>query len=371
MNRLVCVAFVLSCLSLSACQSGEPESLKHSVSFNHKGNKSAEPIQASLFENKNAQGKTEFYMDVNSVFCGENVCKLDLVRIVWNELGVYQRFELAKNVRLEKGNAEDFTEQDYKKLAGILANPASGLANLYPAELVNQNRGGNVVDALSGATVSIHNNDTVKGAIWTCYTLWHYAHGELQQVIRDVAGRHYSLAKLTEMLRQTDVPYAIFALEQLAQQSYFHGETRRLITDSDLVIPSTLYPAIINYIEALPQEHYKTSVIALLEQKNSELAMFVLESLHKINPDSSAQLSMALTRSLVTSDSYPLTHSILGILSSYSVLAEEVLVILTTILEDKNFIKARGVYWMLNDYPLPEKEQEDLQQFYQKYSLRL
>ncbi|WP_158966334.1 hypothetical protein [Paraglaciecola sp. L3A3] len=258
---IVC-AFMMNCLLfLVACQNADSDTVKHSVSFNHKGNKSKKPIQASLYEGKNSQGETEFYMDVNSVFCGENVCKLDKVRIFWDELGVYQKFELADNIRLEKGNAEDFEQQDYIKLDGILRNPSSGLAELYPAELVNQNRGGNVVDALSGATVSIHNEDTVKGAIWTCYTLWHYANGELSQVIRDISGKQHSLTELTAaLLTHTDLTYQIFALEQLTRIGFVDDQTRAVITGGELLHQVALYPNIMNYIEALPKHQYQESL---------------------------------------------------------------------------------------------------------------
>ncbi|MDU0353777.1 hypothetical protein RS130_07420 [Paraglaciecola aquimarina] len=372
MKALFFILLAVMCfIFLAAYDDAEVRVIKHQVSFDHQGNKSEKPIEASLFEVKADSTNTEFYMDVNSVFCGENVCKLDKVRMFWDPLGRYKKYELAENVQLEKGNAEDFATEDYKKLDAILHNEQSGLATLYPAELVSQNRSGNAVDALSGATVSIHKQDTVEGAIWTCYTLWHYANGEITQIIRDISGRQKNVSELTALLTSADLSQQIFAIEQLAKKKEFDDETRSKLLDKSLLNQTLLQTPIIDYLEGLPKQQYQQAVLGLLAQDDNALLVKTLESIQEQNLTSSNEMSLALVELLAKAEDFQISNLILTLLTSYSVLSEDVLINLVAILNDQDFLKARGVYWLLSGYPLPQAEQQVLNSFSQTHAERL
>ncbi|WP_158966336.1 hypothetical protein [Paraglaciecola sp. L3A3] len=106
-------------------------------------------------------------------------------------------------------------------------------------------------------------------------------------------------------------------------------------------------------------------MLSFLHQENTALALATLESIDKSKLEPSAELSLALANSLAHADDFQLSSSILTMLANYSLLPEEVLITLTSILKDQSFLKARGVYWLLSDYPLPNNEQDELKRFYQ------
>ena len=115
----------------------------------------------------------QFYMDVKTVVCGDSQCRIDTVRIFWDELGMYDRLVLPKGIQLEKAEGEHFDQADYKKLDAILADKNCSLKEVYKEEVVGT-EATEGVDGISGATIILNNKDYVKGAVWTCYTLWHW-----------------------------------------------------------------------------------------------------------------------------------------------------------------------------------------------------
>ena len=123
--------------------------IQHKIVVNHPGEK--ESVAVILNQNVDENGlPTDYYMDVQSVICLEQVCKVIPVRIFWNNLGEYQRYELENGATLEKYEDAIFDPEDYPKLHSILANIASPFKDVYIDEILT------VVDdesdAISGAT---------------------------------------------------------------------------------------------------------------------------------------------------------------------------------------------------------------------------
>ena len=66
---------------------------QYSISINHPGEKESVTITLHQALDKNGI-PIEYYMDVPSVICLEEVCKVIPVRLFWNDLGKYQKYEL-------------------------------------------------------------------------------------------------------------------------------------------------------------------------------------------------------------------------------------------------------------------------------------
>ena len=67
----------------------------------------------------------------------------------------------------------------------------------------------------------------MEGAGWTCYSLWHWTHGETKQIIRNLTGDLYSPADLQNLLQTTE--YQAFAIEQFTRRQDFSEKTVDLI----------------------------------------------------------------------------------------------------------------------------------------------
>lgn len=176
----------------------ETKEIKHKIQVIHPGKDLKEPVETILVERLNKNNKTlEFYVNVESVICSDNSCKIVPVNIFWNANGEYNRIELEEGGYLEKIKGVEFNEADYLKLDGILKNKNSALADYDINEIINKNnkskqQGFNFnfnadFDAVSGATIiTINESETIVGATLTSYTLWHWVNGPIPQIIKKI-----------------------------------------------------------------------------------------------------------------------------------------------------------------------------------------
>ncbi|WP_143314037.1 hypothetical protein [Colwellia sp. UCD-KL20] len=366
---------------------------RYPITFTHKGEQAGKTLSNTLYqlvvEDKN---DARYFMDVASVFCGENVCKIDKVRLFWNELGFYDHIELAEGVKLEKGEALDFEPEDYLKLDKVLSNTESGLKLLEKHELVSKKSGGNGVDALTGATVSLHKNDYITGAIWTCYTLWHFANGDMHHIIRNFTGDGYSLEKLHQLLLTGDREYQQFVLEQLIRRKAVDDKTRELvvglalnnqvkIVDSSLLTVSKIPQLYVNYIEQLPEEYYVWAIQKFIRGNNSQLRWLALKSLELTSKPLPHKMLLTISENLSKFDSYQQVNLFLTILKLQHKPQQKVAVNtnqnndinqqLVKLLDHENFIIARAIFWALNEQKVTSGIKQKLTNFEQEYGYKL
>ncbi|PWJ57961.1 hypothetical protein CLV98_105141 [Dyadobacter jejuensis] len=234
----------------------QPSLTQHPVYLVHPGSVEGTPKEYCLIEQKSGAGQSRYYMDVESVICGSKVCKVVTVRLFWDELGRYTHFDMPAGMALEKEEGEAFTQADYDKLQQILANPFSPLQDVYKEDLVDPASDYNAIDALSGATVTIDQTAIVKGAVWTCYTLWHWAHGPVVAYIRDHTGRAYAVEELLVWLSERDSPYQVLALEQLTKRKAY-GDSEINAVEQIALKTESLFSASLCYFEKAPWLYMK------------------------------------------------------------------------------------------------------------------
>jgi hypothetical protein len=171
------------------------EEVKHKIQVIHPGKHMDQPIESILVEKLKKNGETlEFLINVESVICTNNTCKIVPVNIYWDKFGAYNRIELEKGDYLEKLDGEEFSKREYRKLDKILKNKKSVLANYNIDEILVADKATESeeklknIDAVSGATIlSIPDMETIKGATLTCYTLWHWVNGDVSKRIKEIA----------------------------------------------------------------------------------------------------------------------------------------------------------------------------------------
>jgi len=111
--------------------------ITHNIAVHHPGKGRDNIEHVELVEIQNKKGlSVEFYMDVESVICLEEVCKIVPVRIYWNNIGEYIKYELEDGVTLEKYEADFFEKEDYSKLQSILSNFNSPFKNVRVDEIL-------------------------------------------------------------------------------------------------------------------------------------------------------------------------------------------------------------------------------------------
>lgn len=393
---------------MSACTEQDTvEIIAHQISFSHKANKSSLPEKGVLYQQR-VQSKSdstihwEFYMDVRSVFCGDDVCRVDPVRLYWDELGFFSHFTLKEGVTLEKGDGLDFEPQDYPKLQEILANRHSGLGELHKDELVREQSGGNGADALSGATVVIRKTDYIEGAIWTCYTLWHYANGEIGKKIRDIVGEALGAKQLKTLLHgvtmtqveerrenrdktlhfaDNTIRSSEFALEQLARLSVFDINTQEQVVTLLKQSAPTFIGSGLAYLEKLPPEDYYNRTAALLDgvsnfpnkalnaiEPSGELVRGVLASMSFFTTRHRGSMEQKWADRLAANAArwnvYENVNRVFELIEREGLISENVKQHYASMLNHPNFLIARGAFWQLSRLPLSDALKQKVASFY-------
>ncbi|KMT64446.1 hypothetical protein [Catenovulum maritimum] len=337
------------------------------VEFSHKASVDDDLVKAKLHEYQ-IDDVNFYYMDVKSVFCGENICKVDKVRLHWDQFGHYHELELGTGIKLEKGNALDFELEDYIKLDQILANKNSTLSSLEKFELVTTGSTESAgIDGFSGATTYIKNEDYIKGAIWTCYTLWHYVNGPVSQIIRNMSAESYSVNELTQMSTGSWIEQH-YALEQLSAKQSYDAKTIEkvlsLVSNANL----ELSQAIISYVKAAPKRVLSSTIIEILSSENSHivgLALNLVKDKSRQDPlIFNAEFYQELVKVAASFKHYPYVHQTLSILQQSNLQNSSIQARLLTMLESDNFMIARAVYWHLLEFS-ELNSNKMMQSFYQ------
>lgn len=150
--------------------------------------------------------------------CDDDLCKPVYIDFYWDLLGNYQHYEVPSNHPLTKMDHLVFTPDEYARLHDILQDPESLLKDYQIEELVEsteQVRPGGNVDGVTGATSKSLQAVVIPGALYTCYTLWHIAHGRVRDTIADITESLLSPALLEQFLRSGNYRYQHYALDRL------------------------------------------------------------------------------------------------------------------------------------------------------------
>lgn len=324
---------------------------QHKVMVNHPGEKiSSEVVLTEVRDEKGLPVK--YYMDVQSVLCLEKVCKVIPVRIYWNNIGVYQRYELERGATLEKYKSDIFEPKDYNKLDSILANPASPFKEVYYDEILTVvDELSEDVDAISGATaLELDERDTVPGAALTCFTLWHWANGEIVSIIKNITGDAVSKQQLKAFLQDNDNSYYYLVLEQLTKRGIYLDEYLDLVLERVKENAVVIRPTI-DYIETAPEEFYFEAIKRIFLMGNQPQKIAALKSIQNIEYIPTLDYLNSLGANISTLDSFQETAAFLELMEIRENYSEKLINNILPLL-DKDFLIARRAYWYLLNAPL-------------------
>lgn len=172
-----------------------------------------------------------FFRNIFTPVCITGECKPVYINFYWDLLGNYQRYDFPPREILTKMDHREFKPEDYQKLQAILFNKQSLLGEYAIEDLIGKGseKLADSVDAKTGATLKTIKNEVIEGAVYTCYTLWHIAHGkkvisEMQKITTTLQ----SDALLHRFLASDNYYYQYWAIAKIVDPT---GEVPSQFTD--------------------------------------------------------------------------------------------------------------------------------------------
>ena len=142
-----------------------------------------------------------FYRDIDQYPCDDSVCMRMQLRIYWDLWGNFVKIELPDNYELTKINHIPFSQKDYNRLHKLLNNPSAFIQYYKMEDLTAKESEDNYysLDAITGATTAVTEvtYESVRGAVKTCYTLWHLVNGETKEKIRELTLENFNSTNST------------------------------------------------------------------------------------------------------------------------------------------------------------------------------
>lgn len=166
------------------------------------------------------EGSLEGYQAyVKTPVCETETCYIVEINFTWDLIGRFQRYDTIVGAGLTKLDHIPFTENDYQKLDQLLKDAKSPLANYKKEELVRDTRS-STIDGFTGATVLEVKESVISGGVYSCYTLWHLAHGTVVDSLQRRTYLQLDTALVEKIVNQTDQEMNYFLMQYFSEQDY-------------------------------------------------------------------------------------------------------------------------------------------------------
>ncbi|MEM6379550.1 MAG: hypothetical protein AAF705_15195 [Bacteroidota bacterium] len=156
---------------------------------------------------------------IKTPVCETETCYIVQINFTWDIIGRYQKFDTIRGEGLTKLDHIPFTETDYQKLDQLLKDAKSPLANYKKEDLVRDTRS-SAIDGFTGATVLEIKERVIEGGVYSCFTLWHLAHGSLVDSLQNRTANLLDSALVAHMVTKEDQDMSYFLLQQFSEQDY-------------------------------------------------------------------------------------------------------------------------------------------------------
>ncbi|MDN3686360.1 hypothetical protein [Cyclobacterium jeungdonense] len=245
-------------------------------------------VRYELFVVEDSEGVAREYMaEIFTPVCHTNKCYPVYINFFWDLLGNFDRFEMPEGERLTKLDHIPFEEEDYDQLEAILSNENSILGDYSITDLVvsTNTAESNGVDAVTGATSKTIQNEVISGAVYSCYTLWHLAHGNLSERTRAHTADQHTDETLIRFLESGHHPYQYWALEKI-QEKGAENDPRFAVPLLQMIRGKNIFLAT-HLLEELPTEMFQSQerqawLWETFEQAPYRLQMRILEKMIRL-----------------------------------------------------------------------------------------
>ena len=156
---------------------------------------------------------------IKTAVCESDNCYIVQINFFWDLIGRFQKFDTIPGEGLTKLDHIPFTELDYQKLDALLKDADSPLANYEKEELVKDTRS-SAIDGFTGATVLEIKESVISGGVYSCYTLWHIAHGDIIDSLQAKTYASLDSTLLEQIVSQEDQEMNYFLIQHFSEQDY-------------------------------------------------------------------------------------------------------------------------------------------------------
>jgi hypothetical protein len=365
----LCFFFIFT-LSCKRIQQQNKNSTSHTLSIVHPGDPNEKVWDLELIENKDENGNpTEYSLWVDSVICRDKKCAIVKIQLVWDAFGRYQRYTVEKGEELTKLDHIPFTAKDHEKLQNILKDKKSPLSEVTKEGLTRKKPAG--VDGVSGATTLTLSSTVVVGAGYTCYDLWHWANGEVEEIIRDTSGKNFDAKTLTSFLDSKDSEKTNFALNYLKERKIYEQESIDAVVKSMKTADDVLIGPVLKYLKGSGSlQKYYSSLIQIFTECSSHKRVFIINSLTK-EKNIPQGFYNRLSASLPSCESHHELQLFLTMIEEHQAHSSEIAKNTATLMNHKKFFIARRAYWYLKKQKLSPTLQKEVDLFTKKFEDRL
>lgn len=331
------------------------------------------PRSGNVVQVFDAKGDPRYFMDVSlPVFADTK--ETVTVRLHFDPLGNYERYELPSGGRLTKRGRIPFSPDDHKKLHEILSDPNSPLKSVNWDQITmpkSSGAAGDKVDGISGATVLTKRGGVIVGAAYTCYTLWHWSHGEVVNVIREMTASASDKQDLIRYLHSGQYPYVAFAADQLQTRKLFDAATIDAAVHVMRHGSAELLGPVLSYLAKAAKETGTDCFLrcrddAYLVVDSNKRVQF-LEALRDFTRELPSDYLERFSGWLARADSYYEVHLLLTLLERGKVSSAEIVSAAMSLLESKDPLIVRRSYRYLKAQKLSQSQQQKLEKFEQEH----
>ncbi|MBB6461708.1 hypothetical protein [Flammeovirga kamogawensis] len=316
----------------------------------------------------NSSNNELYYIDVKSVLCAEKVCKVVPVRVVWNKFGEYQEFKMINGATLEKlenGKVVPFNTSDYKLLHEILSDKKSPFKNLTYAEITKTyaHGEGDELDGRSGATaIMLEEGESIIGATWTCYTLWHWVHGDAVEEIRNYSAENLSDDRLLEALKSRRRNQQNYAINAIINQELYSSALWRELTTSIALYTDDQIRLLVNYLEKAKPSDFDIYCTEWFHEITPEKHIHFLRNLFNSTHNISSKFVADLYINLPLITDYAEFDAFIHLLDKRQLESEEINAYVGRYLSN-NTIFSRRAYWYLQDKNLTKEQIKSMKKY--------
>ena len=366
------------------------ESKELTLMINHPGFKEPGPQEFPVDVLLNKDGEPVIYKtQVHSVFCSDDRCDVITLEMRWDFMGRFKSYKLKEKDKLTKYDHKPFTAEDYKKFNVLMKARGSILGSTEKADLITPDKkqkkkegitskeklpevkSEQRVDAVSGATSDFIKDEVVEGAAYTCFTMWHWANGEISTNVRKNSQKLISESNIKTLLNSKDPQELLFAYECISSQKSGTDLIKKAV-QSSIEANEECFDFFLNKIIAGMSEKEQLPVIQkILPKTNQNNRLRLLNFLESFDGTPSSEFYEEVTDKRISEMNFHELNLLLGLLEKHKVSSEIIYADLSGLLDGKNFFIARRVYEFLESKSMNEELTKKVSEFKIKHKSRL
>jgi len=248
-----------------------------------------------------------YFSDIQTPVCIDNICKPLFIKIYWNLLGSYVGFDAIEDQPMTKYDHDLFEREDKLVFHRLLQDRHSVLERRSLSALFDPSKEpekqieykGQKVDGISGATRKEISKSVVPGALFSCYTAWHLANGEVISKMKTNLQTILSPSLLDYLLQSKYEDYQYFALRHLDSAAIRTAFTRiaKIYTSANALTKSYILKKLPPSVWSVQQSASQVFNLYQVSDVNARsLLIGKLEQSHPVGYDILAHHVKTMTR---------------------------------------------------------------------------